>query len=211
MANIEQLVDSLVQDASPVKPAPHPLMLSLGWVAGAALYLALSLWISGLRPDLVQKLQEPWFVAELAALALLFVTTSLSAAVLAFPDLHQMRRAALAPAVPFALLIAAILFAWHADAPPAPLPVHSFECTLSITLFSLLPAAWTFLSIRKFASTHYRWAGSIALLSAFSVGALWLRLHELNDSIIHVVEWHYLPMLGIGMLGWWLGRRLLKW
>jgi len=51
-----------------------------------------------------------------------------------------MRRAALAPAVPFARLIAGILFAWQVDAPPAPL-----------------------------------------------------------------------PMLGIGMVGWWLGRRLLKW
>ncbi len=32
-------------------------------------------------------------------------------------------------------------------------------------LFSLLPVAWTFFSMRKFASTHYRWAGSIALLT----------------------------------------------
>lgn len=211
MENIENLIDRLARDAAPVNPAPHPFMLSLGWVTGAAIYLVVSLWLSGLRPDLAQKLQEPWFVAELAALALLFVAASLSAAVLAFPDLHQMRKAAWAPAGLFALFVAIILFAWRADAPPAPLPMHSFECTASITLFSLLPAVWTFFSMRRFASTHYRWAGSIALLSAFSVGALWLRLHELNDSIIHVIQWHYLPMLGIGLIGWWLGKRVLKW
>jgi len=211
MENIENLIDSLARDASPVKPAPHPFMLSLGWMAGAALYLVVSLWLSGLRPDLAQKLHEPWFVAELAALALLFVAASLSAAVLAFPDLHQMRKTAWAPAGLFALFAAIILFAWRADVPPAPLPMNSFECTASITLFSLLPAVWTFFSMRRFASTHYRWAGSIALLSAFSVGALWLRLHELNDSIIHVIQWHYLPMLGIGLIGWWLGKRVLKW
>lgn len=211
MGNIEQLVDSLAQDAAPVKPALHPLMLSLAWVATAALYLVLSLWISGLRPDLAQKFHEPWFVAEMASLFLIFIATSLSAAVLVFPDLHQMRRSALAPIGLFALFIAIIFFAWRADLPPAPLPVHSFECTASITLFSILPAIWTFLSMRKFASTHYRWAGSIALLFAFSVGALWLRLYESNDSIIHVIEWHYLPMLGIGLIGWWLGKKLLKW
>ncbi|MEN6584980.1 MAG: DUF1109 domain-containing protein [Sulfuricella sp.] len=209
--NIEELVGRLAQDAAPVKPAPHPFVLSLGWVAGAALYLALSLWITGLRPDLMQKLHQPWFVAELVALALIFVATSLSAAVLAFPDLHQMRRTALAPAGMFALFTVFMFFAWRADVPPAPLPVHSFRCTLYIVLFSLLPAAWTFFSMRKFASTHERWAGSIALLSAFSIGALWMRLHEVNDSIIHVILWHYLPMLGIGLVGWWLGRRLLKW
>lgn len=211
MANIEQLVDSLARDAAPVKPAPHPLQLSLRWLAVAAVYLVLSLWISGLRPDLMQKLHEPWFAAEIAALTLIFLATSLSAAVLAFPDLHQMRKAALAPIGLFALFTAILFFAWRADAPPAPLPVHSFECTLSITLFALLPAAWTFFAMRQFASTHGHWAGSVALLFAFSVGALWLRLHELNDSVIHVIWWHYLPMLGIGLIGWWLGKRLLKW
>ena len=211
MANIDELVESLARDAAPVKQAPHPLMLSLGWVAAAAVYLVVSLWISGLRPDLMQKLDEPWFVAEMVSLALIFIATSLSAAVLAFPDLHQMRKVALAPAGLFALFVAILFFAWRADIPPAPLPMHSFECTASITLFSLLPAAWTFLAMRRYASTHYRWAGSVALLSAFSVGALWLLLHELNDSIIHVIQWHYLPMLGIGLVGWWLGKRLLKW
>ena len=122
-----------------------------------------------------------------------------------------MKKTAVLPAGTFALFAAIMFFAWRADSPPAPLPVHSFECTLSITLFSLLPATWTFLSMRKFASTHGHWAGSIALLSAFSVGALWLRLHESNDSIAHVLEWHYLPMLGIGLAGWLLGRKLLKW
>lgn len=211
MANIEQLVDRLAREAAPVKPAPHPLQLSLRWLAVAAVYLVLSLWISGLRPDLMQKLQEPWFAAEVAALALIFVTTSLSTAVLAFPDLHQMRKAALAPVGLFALFTAILFFAWQANVPPAPLPEHSIECTLSITLFALLPAAWTFFSLRQFASTHYHWAGVVALLFAFSVGALWLRLHELNNSIIHVILWHYLPMLGIGLVGWLLGKRLLKW
>ena len=211
MGSIEELVDTLAQDAAPVKPAPHPLKLSLGWAAAAVGYLVLSLWISGLRPDLMQKLHEPWFAAELVVLTLIFLSTSLSAAVLAFPDLHQMKKTAWAPAGLFALFVVIIFFARRADVPPAPLPMHSFECTASITLFALLPAVWTFFSMRKFASTHSHWAGSVALLFAFSVGALWLRLYELNDSIIHVIEWHYLPMLGIGLIGWWMGKRLLKW
>lgn len=211
MGNLEELVASLARDAAPVKPAPHPFTLSLVWVVAAAVYLVASLWISGLRPDLMQKLSEPWFVMEVAVLALIFIATSLSAAVLAFPDLHQMRRSALAPAGLFALFAVILFFAWRAEVPLAPLPMHSYECTASITLLALLPAFWTFLSMRRFASIHSRWAGSVALLFAFSVGALWLRLHELNDSIIHVVQWHYLPMLGIGLVGWWLGKGFLKW
>ncbi|CAH1904640.1 MAG: hypothetical protein DID90_2727552547 [Candidatus Nitrotoga sp. LAW] len=211
MENIDDLINRLAQDTAAVKPAPHPYMLSLKWMGWAATYLLLSLVLSGLRPDLMLKLHQPWFVAEIAVLAGIFIATSVSAALLAFPDLHQMRRLAFTPVVMFALFVLVMFLAWQADNPPAPLPVHSFECTIGITLMSLLPAAWTFFEMRKFASTHYHCAGSIALLSAFSVGALWLRLHEVNDSIMHVVGWHYLPMIVFGIAGLWLGKRMLKW
>lgn len=211
MGNLDELISKLAQDAPPVKPAPHPVVLSIEWMTVAVGYLGVALMFSGLRPDLMLKLQEPWFAAEIAALAGIFVATCLSAALLSFPDLHQMRRVALAPALTFTLFVLVIFFAWHADNPPAPLPIHSFQCTLSITLLSVLPAAWIFYVMRKFASTHHHWAGSIALLSAFSVGALWLRLYEPNDSIMHVIQWHYLPMIFIGLFGMWLGKTVLRW
>lgn len=211
MGNIDELIDRLARDAAAVKPAHHPIVLSLEWMTVAVLYLAVALIISGFRADLMVKFHEPWFVAEIAALAAIFIAASLSAALLSFPDLHQMRRVALAPALTFTLFVLVIFFAWHADNPPAPLPIHSFQCTLSITLLSVLPAAWIFYVMRKFASTHHHWAGSIALLSAFSVGALWLRLYEPNDSIMHVIQWHYLPMIFIGLFGMWLGKTVLRW
>ncbi len=211
MANLDDLVASLAQEATAVQPAPHPFALSLRWIGAGAIYLAVALALSGLRPDLMAKFHDQWFAAEIAALLGIFVATSLSAALLAFPDLHQKRALALAPAWMFALFLLLLFFAAGADTPPAPRPVHSIECTLSITLIALLPAGWAFYALRKFASTHYRLAGSVALLSAFSVGALWLRLHEATDSIAHVIEWHYLPMLAIGVSGLWLGKRLLKW
>ncbi|OIR11860.1 hypothetical protein GALL_67170 [mine drainage metagenome] len=211
MANIDDLVTTLAQDAAAVKPAPHPFLLCFQWMGAAAVYLALALAISGPRPDLLDRFHQTWFAAEIAALLGVFIVTSLSTALLAFPDLHQKRRLAFAPVAAFALFVGVMFLAWRADNPPSPLPVHSFECTLSIALMTLLPAAWAFYSLRRFASTHYRLAGSTALLSAFSVGALWLRLHEDTNSIAHLVEWHYLPMLVIGLAGLWLGKVLLKW
>jgi len=211
MVNIEELVESLAQDAAVVQPAPHPFALAAKWLAAAAAYIVLSLVFSGLRPGLMAELHEPWFLAEIILLGGILVATSLSAALLAFPDLHQKRRAAFAPVVILALFALTIIFSWHADNPPAPLPVHSYQCTVSIALFALLPAAWMFYGMRKFASTHYRLAGSIALLYAFSIGALWLRLHEQNDSLIHVIQWHYIPMIAFGALGLWLGKVMLKW
>jgi hypothetical protein len=211
MESIDELVARLAQDATAVKSAPHPFVLSLKLIAAAAVYLAVSLIFSGLRPDWVEKLHSVWFIAEVTALLGIFCVTSLSAALLGFPDQYQKRNMALAPIWMFVLFLLVLLLAWHADSPAAALPTHSFQCTFSITLMALLPAAWTFYFMRNFASTHYRLAGCVALLSAFSVGALWLRLHEVNDSVVHVIEWHYLPMLVIGIVGLWLGKLLLKW
>jgi hypothetical protein len=211
MGNIDELIDKLAQDTAKVKPVPHPYMLSLEWMGWAAAYLIVSLMFSGLRPDLAAKLHEPWFVAEIAALACIFVATSLSASLLSFPDIHQMRRLAFAPVITFALFVLVMLLAWRADNPPSPLPMHSFQCTLGITMLSLLPAAWIFYVMRKFASTHYHLAGCCALLFAFSIGAIWLRLYEVNDSVMHVIQWHYLPMIAFGIAGLWLGKAVLKW
>ncbi len=211
MENIDELISKLAQDTATVKRVPHPFMLSIEWMVVAVFYLAVSLMISGARHDLLPKLHDPWFAAEIAALVGIFISTSLSAALLSYPDLHQKRRIALAPVAAFALFVLVVFFAWRADNPPAPLPVHSFECTLSITLLSLLPAAWIFYVMRRFASTHTHWAGGIAFLFAFSIGALWLRLYEQNDSIMHVIQWHYLPMIGFGIIGMWLGKVVLKW
>ena len=211
MGNIDELINRLAQDSVSVKLAPHPYKLSLKLMGWAVAYLTLSLMFSGMRPDMMLKLHEPWFVAEIAALACIFVTTSLSTTLLSFPDMYQMSRLAFAPAIAFVLFVFVMFLAWQVENPPAPLPIHSFECTISITLFSILPTSWTFFQIRKFACTHYSSAGSVALFSAFSVGALWLRLYEVNDSITHVIEWHYLPMLVFGIVGLWLGKTLLKW
>jgi hypothetical protein len=211
MGNTEELIKALAHDATPVTPVSHPFVQCAKWLGGGAVYLALSVMYLGLRPDVMERLHSPLFVAELGLLGGIIVATLLSAALLAFPDMHQKRGAAFAPVFAVLLFVLAIFMAWHADNPPSAMPMHNVECFLCIASISLLPAAWMIFSMRKFASTHPYLAGGIALLCAFSIGALALRLSEPTDSIAHIVEWHYLPMIGITMLGLWVGRVFLKW
>jgi len=211
MDNIDNLISKLSQDAKAVKPAHHPVLLSLEWITFIVFYLAVSLMISSIRPDLMVKFQHPWFIAEIVALVAVFITTSFSAAFLSFPDIYQKRFIVLAPIISFALFALVMFLAWRADSPPSPAPVHSIECTLNITLMAILPAALVFYVMRKFASTHHYWSGSTILISAFSIGALWLRLYEQTNSISHLITCHYLPMIGIGLIGMWMGKVFLKW
>lgn len=211
MDDIDNLIATLAQDSRQVKSAPHPFALCVTWIAIAMLYLIVSLAVTGLRPDWADRLHQVPFAAEIAALFAVFASTTLASALLAFPDQHQKGRLLYASPLAFALFALTMYFSWVQDTPPAPLPVHSVECTLGITMMALLPSLWIFYLMRNYASTRGRLAGCNALLSSFCVGALWLRLHEVNDSVVHVIEWHYLPMLAIGAFGLWLGGRLLKW
>ncbi|WP_223247310.1 DUF1109 domain-containing protein [Sulfuriferula sp. AH1] len=208
---MEKHIASLVQDAGQVQSAPSPLRLWLKWMGVAAVYIALSLVILGVRPDLLAALHNGLFAAEILLLIGIVATTALSATLLAFPDMYQHSRLVLAPIVMFVLFIGVIFLAWQADNPPAPPPVHSFECSLTIAVLALLPAAWMFYSMRRLASTHRRSAGVVVMLAAFSIGAITLRLSEQTNSIMHVIEWHYVPMIVVALLGVWLGKVLLRW
>ena len=68
MRNIDELINKLAKDGTAIKPAHHPVLLSLEWIAAAVFYLAVALMISGLRTDLMVKLHQPWFTVEIAAL-----------------------------------------------------------------------------------------------------------------------------------------------
>ncbi len=211
MAKTEELIGVLAQDTAPVRQPPHPYILFAKWMAVSAAYLALTLVFSGLRPDLMLKLHAPLFLAEIGILVGIVATGSLSAALLAFPDIHQKRLLAYTPILMLLAFAGLIFLSWQADSPPAPLPAKNVECLLYIAAYTLLPAAWMFYALRKYASTHHYLAGGIALLTAFSLGALSLRLSEQTDSIVHVMQWHYLPMIGVAFIGLWLGKSLLKW
>ncbi len=207
----EDLIASLSERMEPIKRPANPFALFLKWLAGSLAYMGMLLLFFGLRQNLLIKFHSPLFLAELGFLASIMITSALSAAILSFPDIYQKRWLVFTPVLPLLLFIATLFIAWQNDNPPAPLPPHGIECLACITMFSLLPAAFMLFILRKQASTHYAIAGSIALISAASVGCLTLRLSENTDSIPHLVEWHYLPMIGFGILGLWVGRKLLKW
>ncbi|MBY0406500.1 MAG: DUF1109 domain-containing protein [Rickettsiales bacterium] len=210
MNKLDELIAGLATAPAPVTPRAPMRMLWL-WLAISFAYLALLVAVSGFRPDILDKIAQPLFTAEIAMLVFIILTTSIAAVFLSFPDMYQSPEFAWPPV---ALLVgfAVLLFlGWWADVPPAPLPPHGMECLICITLFSLVPATGLFYFLRQQASTHIYAAGAVAVVNAFSIGCLALRLSEETDSVAHLVQWHYLPMVGAAVAGIAAGRVFLKW
>ena len=207
----ELLIEQISNEIGVVKKSPNPFILSGKLIVAFIIYVLLLLPIFHPRPDLSEKLLSPLFASEIIALVFIIVSSCLASAILSFPDLYQKKNIAFTPIIAFLLFALVLLLEWLADKQPAPLPEHEVKCFVCIIGFSIIPAILLFYNMRRIACTHYAHAGCTAMLSAFAVGALVLRLSEPTDSISHLLQWHYLPMLVIGLLGMLCGKLFLRW
>ncbi len=211
MKDMESFIDEL--SARPCHRNCGLAQLFFTWMGGAALYIAavLFLYLTP-RPDLLGKLlsDRPFEIEILSLIAIIF-STALAACAAAYPDAQQKRFVFFLPLLSFAIFIWTMFLAWLTSAPP-PLPAwHEMNCTLCITLLSLPPALFLAWQIRRMASVRPRLAAVNALLAAFAIGALALRLSEPTNSIPHLAQFHYLPMLAVAAIGVLIGQKLFRW
>jgi hypothetical protein len=208
----DDLIKQLAVGVTPVKKGLSPFALAFNWLAIMCVYSLVVMLIMGGRADLYTQMKSPLFISEILSLAGLVASSTLSAALLSYPDLYQKRKLLSLPYFFAALFLTVLVVAWLADNPPAPPPEEEgWICLLSISLIALFPSAGIFYAVRRMATTHATHAGCCAVLAAFGIGALLLRLEEQTDSISHIVLWHYLPMLAVAYIGMQLGKLLLKW
>lgn len=206
----EQLIAELAREAA-VKPAPSPWRISLRWLAFLTFYAALIIAFTSVRPDLLTALQHPLFALEILLLAGVVISALLCAALLSFPDLHQKRLLTFVPIFFFAAFAGVMVAAWLAEPSSSHTPGKGMQCLSCISAYAVLPAFLLLRGISRLATVRGAMTGMIALLAAFAMGGLLLRLNEPTDSIAHVMVWHYAPMMGVALLGLLIGRRFLRW
>ncbi|MFM9890948.1 MAG: NrsF family protein [Rickettsiales bacterium] len=210
MMQTDQLIAQLAGEPAP-KAAASPWRLSLRWLAFLTFYAAMVMAFSSARPDLLTALQQPFFALEILLLAGIVISAVLSAALMSFPDLHQKRLLTFVPIFFFAAFAGVMVAALLADPSSSREAGKGMQCLSCISAYAVLPALLLLRAIARMATTRGASAGMLALLCAFAVGALLIRLREPTESIMHVMVWHYAPMLVVALIGLVLGRRLLRW
>ncbi len=210
--NTDQLIAQLSSEALPTPPMSSPWRLATKWLIGLLVYSGALFLLIAPRADLGTQLQSPLFVLELVLLACMVISSTVSAALLSFPDMHQKSRIVRLPLVCFGLFTVLIGFHWLTSPPPmSAMSIKECVCTLFMTLYAFIPAVWLFFMMRNAKSTHPKACGSVVVIAAFGLGALILRLSEPNDDVMHFIVFHYIPMLAAALMGVALGRLLLRW
>jgi hypothetical protein len=211
----EALIASLSKQATPVKALRSPRYWGGLAVGILGIYAFAVQYFLGLRPDLLMQLTRPLFALEVLLLTLLTLTSIVAAILAMYPDAYQKPVLLKMPYGVFAvltlLMTVQLLLPQDAAMVMPPLGVHAMECALCIGAVALIPSALLFMMLRKGATVLRVHAGVFAVLAASGVGCLTLRLAEMNDSIEHLLEWHYVPTLLFAALGALIGKGLLRW
>jgi len=195
----DDLIKDLTRDLKPVTPlAPDWQRAVIFATLGLSPTLGSAVLI-GLREDLGASLQRTEFLLEMTALLAAGILSALSAVRLAVPD-TRVRMPVRLP-----LAVAHFAWAWLLVRTATDMhPVHdhgSGECAIDLTLMMILPLAAATGGIMRGAPVFRGLAGYAMSLAMVSFAAAAMRLLCPNDEAGHLLFWHFLPAVGIAVLG----------
>jgi hypothetical protein len=208
-----ELIDALVERAAPVRRLRPPLLRAGLWLAFGGIILALLAITHGVRPDLAERLRQPWFAVGMAAAFLTGITAAIASFMISLPD--RTRLWLLLPAAPLAVWLSGIGYGCFADwVNIGPDGVHLGEtvrCFATLLLTSV-PLSLAMLVMLRYAALLR--AGAVALMGGLAVAAMTasalLLLHQL-DATVMILVWNLGVAAAISALGSIFGHRLLSW
>ena len=213
MTKTPDLIDTLVQDATPVRRLRPPLVRAGLWLAFAAIVLGLIAIAHGLRPDFSDCMRQPLFVVGmLGALA-----TGISAAVASFqlslPD--SSRLWIILPLPALALWVVTIgygcLTDWVSIGPDSVRLSEAIRCFATLLMTSV-PLSIAMLAMLRYTAllrpleVSVLGGLAVAAVTAFALSLL----HDL-DATVMILIWNLGAAALIASLGSLFGRSMLTW
>jgi hypothetical protein len=207
------LIDALARGITPVRRLRPPLIRAMGWLLLASIVLALLAISQGIRPDLLQRLQQSAFAARMAAALLAGVCAAIAAFMLSLPD--RSRLWTLLPLPALGVWLSTIgyqcLSHWVRLDPDGMRLGETARCIATLVLTSL-PLSLAMLFMLRYAAPLRHTAATVTgSLAVAAITATALSLFHNLDATIMILVWNLgtaLLMVGLGGL---FGRRLFTW
>jgi hypothetical protein len=213
VTNTPDLIETLVECATPVRRLRPPLMRAGLWLAFAALILVLVAIAHGLRSDLAIQMQQPLFLVGMMAALATGILAAIASFQISLPD--SSRWWLLLPLPPLALWVSTIgygcLTDWVSIGPDGVHMDEALRC-LATLLMTSVPLSIAILLMLRYAAllrpTEVCVTGGLAV-AAMTAFALSL-LHDL-DATIMILVWNLGVAALIAGLASLFGRSMLAW
>jgi hypothetical protein len=206
------LIDALVECATPVRRLRPPLARGALWLALAAFILALLAIGHGVRADLAERLHQPVFVVSIAAALATGALAAVAAFMVSLPDRSQWWLALPAPAL--AVWVGTIgygcLTDWVVIGPDGVRFGETLRCFATLVLTSV-PLAIALAVMLRYAALLR--PGAVTLAGALAVAAITssaLSLFHDLDATMMILIWNLGTAALITGLGSLFGRRVLR-
>lgn len=194
----DDVVSTLVRDLKPVAPLPAPGVRAWYWSLVASVSGGLAVAVFGLRPDIAGAAGTISFQAHTMFLVLATVLASGAALALAIPGerLSRVRRSApIAAAVAWAAWLLAELAGAVGGSSAAWAIDSGWGCVAKAITMAAIPGAALLIMIARGAPVDARQALMFAALAAAGVGGLGVEFTCPKTAAMHLLVWHFGPVL----------------
>lgn len=213
MIKTSDLVSSLARDLPPVRRLRPPLVRAGCWLMLAAVILALLAVAQGLRPDLAQCLNDPAFVAGLAASLLTGILAAVAAFLVSLPDRSRLWLLLPLPALVIWLSNTGYqcLSHWINIGPGGISSGEAARCFATLVLTSLPLSLVMLVMLRHAAQLRPRTVTVTGSLSVAALTASALSLFHAMDATMMILMWNLGTAIIIVALGGVFSRKMFRW
>jgi len=212
MMDTPDLIESLAADARPVRAIRSPLVRTGGWLALAAGILLLLVIEHGLRPDLVEQLRKPSFLAGCMASAATGVLAAVGCLLGSLPD--RSRRWLLLPLPTLLVWVSTIgygcLTDWVSMDAGALRMGEAVRCFATVLAVSVPLSAAMFAMLRHAARLRPKLVTMTAGLAVAAMTSTALSLLHQIDATVMILAWNLGAAALLMALEGALGRRVLS-
>lgn len=207
----DNLINKLTQELQPVKALPHPVRRLILWHVFAVVYAVVAVLVFGERRDLSAALLRPEFILEMGVSAGLMFSAFMASIWLCVPDMRGQKWMLRLPLVFPALALIGAGVRIYREGIGMPDLVFPQHCAVESITGALLPMAVLVYFLRTGATTHPRWLALMSGLSAVALGWMVMRLSCGIDLMGHLLIYHFVPFLILGIVFGFVARRFYRW
>lgn len=209
MITTPDLITALAADLTPVRPLRPPVIRAACWLLLAVFVLVAMAIAQGLRPDLVQRLQDPTFVVSMAGALLTGVLAAVAAFMVSLPD--RSWRWLLLPTPALAVWLSTIgyqcLTNWVSLAPNGIRLGETARCFATLVLTSLPLSLAMLVMLRHTAPLRPTAAILVGSLAVAAITATALTLFHDIDATVMILMWNLgIAALFVGLAGAFRGK-----
>jgi len=207
------LIDALVECATPVRRLRPPLVRAALWLLLAALVLVLIVTGHGLRPDIAERLRQPVFVLSMIAALMTGVLAAIASFQISLPD--RSRWWLLLPAPALTVWLSTIgygcLSDWVSVGPNDNRIGETVRCFATLLLTSVPLSIAMLVMLRYAALLRPTESSAMSGLAVAAITAVSLSLVHDLDASLTILVWNLGVAVLIAGLACLFGRRMFAW